>query len=166
MTEVTFKSKTRFIVLVGALVIAAGIFYLVDPQITSLDEEAAAVQTGQRHIRREDYREAVDFLVTAAQKYPQNAEIRYTLGLGYDGLKQHSVAVSQYSLALKYDPYLPGAVYEMGMHYLQLNQMNSVQEMLARLQSNCARGMSCAERDALAGAMAKHRALQDLNKRN
>ncbi|TAH35364.1 MAG: tetratricopeptide repeat protein [Alphaproteobacteria bacterium] len=166
MTEVTFKSKTRFIVLFAAAAIAFGIFYLADPQITSMDEEVAAVQIGQRYLRRHDYDEAVRSLVEAAQKYPQNPDIRYHLGLAYDGLNQHYVAVSQYSLALRYNQYLPGAVYEMGKEYVQSNQMNSAQEMLARLQSTCARGMGCAERDALAAAMAKQRAMQDLEKRN
>ena len=163
MTETTFPSKTRYIVLAVSLAIVAGVFYM-GPQITSIDPQIAAVQTADRELRRKNYQEAAEILIDATNQYPRNADIRYRLGLAYEGLGQRTTALNQYVSALTLDPYQVGAVYALGLAYAQEASWPLAKDMLARLQTSCASGNGCTERDFLAAAIAKGQAQEDEKK--
>lgn len=150
MTEVTFKNKTRFVVLIGCLIIVFGIFFVYSPQVTSLDPQIAAKQKAENQIRDQNYREALNILLPAAKQYPHDAEIRYKIAVSYHGLGDVSTAMNQYSAALAIDPYHAGSLVQLGRYYAQIGQMGLAQQMLARLQSLCQGGRNCGERDLLA----------------
>ncbi len=158
MTSPTFPNRTRFIVFFISMAIVAGIFMFFTPQFTSLDPEKAAIQNAQFELNKERYRQAAELLIDAATKYPRNAEIRYYLGVAYQGLNQDKIALDQYLAALTLNPYQIGAVFEVGKAYILSGQIRFAEDMLSRLQASCNAGQGCAERDYLAGLITQSKA--------
>jgi tetratricopeptide (TPR) repeat protein len=161
--EASMPSKTRFFVFAASIAILVGIFYFVDPRLTSIDPQKAAVQSANYAIHDKDYNKAIKILIDATKEYPRNADIRYTLGLAYAGLNHSQYMLSQYVEAVRIDPYHVPALLALGQNYLAANNYDSAAQILDRLQTACNNGKGCQERDMLAGMISREKSLQQNN---
>jgi len=161
--EASMPSKTRFLVFAASIVILVGIFYFVDPRLTSIDPQKAAVQNANYAIDDKDYNKAIRILIDATKEYPRNADMRYTLGLAYAGLNQTQYMMSQYLEAIRIDPYHVSALFALGQNYLVSGNYDFASQMLGRLQIACNSGKGCHERDMLSGMISREKSLQQNN---
>lgn len=157
--EVTVPSKTRFIVFWLSIAIAAGIFFLLDPFVPPLDPEQSVIAQASRAIEKEDYIEASNILLPAIRGNPRQADYRYLMAQTYVGYRDMPRAMEQYQAALNINAYHPATLRAIALYYVQSRQMSPAEDALARLTALCARGQNCAERNEVAAAIAKQKAL-------
>lgn len=74
--------------------------------------------TGQSHLAREEYTEALLYLQRAQKIAPKNAVIQYNIGLAYLGQKQLKNAIAAFEQAIALNPKYSKAYYNLGVvHY-------------------------------------------------
>ena len=164
MSPTTEANKTRFIAFFGAVLVLAYVFWVVDPRITSLDPEKAAVQNARHAVDDRDYRYALDGILKDIKTYPYNADLRFYAAEAYAGLGQRAYAISQYQAALQIQPLHGQSALAMGELYLESGQLAPAQEMLGRLQTLCPQAQAgnpdCDARNQLAAGIARAKAIQ------
>ena len=81
-----------------------------------------ALLDGEKLIKQEKYREAVEKLKLATQLLPTNAQSWNHLGLAYHGLGEYEKAIEAYQKALTINPDLESVRYNLGVLYLQTDR--------------------------------------------
>ncbi|MEQ8248714.1 MAG: tetratricopeptide repeat protein [Alphaproteobacteria bacterium] len=97
-----------------------------------------------------DYQKALTLLADVRQAEPQNADAENLTGLSYRMLKNYDMAFTHYQRALQIDPKHKGAHEYLGISYLETDQLEKADALLASLKTLCA---FCAERRSLDAAV-------------
>ena len=106
---------------------------MVQPQ--SRFFENATIHTALLYQEMERRREAVDFLLTAIEKAPENAEFRYYLGSLYEQMKEYENAEKELKTGIRLDPDHSRLHFRLGVLYdKQGNKEESIAEMKTVLE--------------------------------
>ena len=108
-------------------------------QIINQHNAKARFELGLNQLRWGNYKKAISFLEEAKQIEADNFEIRYYLGVAYQGIKEYDLAVSELktSLTLKKDNLTADILLKLGdTYYLQKNYPAAVDTYQQVLEIN------------------------------
>ena len=106
---------------------------------------------GRQAINDGNFRSAIEYLLKAVEKDPNNADVYNLLGYSHRKLGFNDKAFDYYKIALKLDPRHRGAHEYIGELYLKKDELEIAKEHLKHLDSICFFG--CEEYDDLKEAI-------------
>ncbi len=101
-----------------------------------------------------DYQAALPLLANVIKSEPENPDAENLTGFAHRMLKNYDLAFSHYNRALELDPKHKGAHEYIGISYLETDQLEKAEAILASLKKLCA---FCAERRSLDGAVKSYK---------
>jgi tetratricopeptide (TPR) repeat protein len=150
--------------LVGALLLAAGFAWLMQPAIalgagssssTSEPTIADMIDDAEDHIDDEEYQDAIALLEKARAEEPDNPDVLNWLGYSHRKLGDQGKALEFYMAALAQEPEHLGANEYLGELYLEMDDLAKAEERLAVLAAAC--NSDCEEYEDLAGEIAEYK---------
>jgi len=121
------------------------------------DEKKSEYKRAVEEIERGDYNAAIPILESIVTRVPANADALNQLGFSHRKLGEFPVAFDYYQQALAIDPNHKGANEYLGELYLEMGDLGSAQQQLAKLDDLCGvRG--CEEKSVLDGRIESYKA--------
>jgi tetratricopeptide (TPR) repeat protein len=117
----------------------------------AVNKEDSDFVAGKKAIVRKEWKAAVEALLKAEPRLPENADLQNYLGYAYRHLNELEASFKHYKEALRIDPKHLGAHEYIGQAYLKAGQPEQAAQHLATLETLC--GKSCEEYRDLAKAI-------------
>jgi len=124
-----------FLGLVGGLSAVAAELPRVDTQA----EAGGALDQGRAEYVRGNYEEALQLLVRAEKANPESAEVRYNLGLTYQGMLEYQKAQEAFVQAVKIDPSMGDGWSHLGEMLYRRGSHAEAKAALEKAEANGAR---------------------------
>lgn len=150
--------------LAGALLLAAGLAWLLQPAIalgagssssTSEPTIADMIDDAEDRIDDGEYQDAIALLETARAEEPDNPDVLNWLGYSHRKLGDREKALEFYTAALAQEPDHLGANEYLGELYLEMDDLAKAEERLAVLATAC--DSDCEEYDDLAQEIVEYK---------
>jgi tetratricopeptide (TPR) repeat protein len=121
------------------------------------DEKKSEYKRAVEEIERGDYNAAIPILESIVTRVPANADALNQLGFSHRKLGEFPVAFDYYQQALAIDPNHKGANEYLGELYLEMGDLGSAQQQLAKLDDLCG-VLGCEEKSVLDGRIESYKA--------